>query len=335
VAAQLLRLQRTAGNQAVVRLFGGAPSAPGASVIQRDEDPNAPADDPAAEDLMVVPEGGVEFTPDPDVMVDDGDGIVAIPDSSGMGDFPIPNPEEMAAAPPAAISFVNGGRSRTVRWGDAPQDDGLCPHAFTAGGMTGTVTWGPAGAKGNQPAGSIQGEVSPVYQAQAPVPHDAGPPDPAKAWVQNGTGTMQVTRSYTGVNSGNQGNGYFVTAAAAARINQHEVGHVNLSSGFHNSDLKPVLDNILGYTQAQAGRGTGANQAAAITALQTTLNMPAGWNTAKTNFASHDTAANTPGGSWDTTELASGTYIVDIGPGTVAGNAYTHRIKTPGEPVPA
>jgi hypothetical protein len=206
----------------------------------------------------------------------------------------------------------------------------VCAHAFTAGGRAGTVAWGPAGAKGNQNTGSIQSEVAAAFQGAG-----AAPPNPAQAWVQNGTGTMQVTRSYTGVNSGNQGNGYYVTVAGAARINQHEVGHVNSSKGFHDGDLKPLLDRILSYTQAQAGRGTGADQAAATAALKTTLNLPAAWTTAKTNFSTHDTAANRPGGTFDTADVASGTYVTDIGAGNVGGTAFAHRIKTPAEAAPA
>jgi hypothetical protein len=273
-----------------------------------------------------------EPTTDGGIPADSGEEMAARSEGGDVGDFPERDESDVAVAAPAAGSgFVDGGRVGTIRWGDLPTaEGGLCPHAFTAGGMTGTTAWGPAGAKGNQNVGSIQSEVAAAFGGQA-----AAPPNPAQAWVQNATGTMQVTRSYTGVNSGNQGNGYFVTVAGAARINQHEVGHVNSTKGFHDADLKPLLDKILSYTQAQAGRGTGADQAAATAALRTTLGLPANWTTSKTAFATHDTAANKPGGTFDTADVASGTYVTDIGAGNVGGTAFAHRIKTPGEAAPA
>ena len=291
----------------------------------------AHAPSPDEQEEPVTGGGDAGPTPDSGVTADSGDEIAAKSEGDQMGDFPTPKdePDELAAAP-AGPSFVDGGRTGTARWGDPPVMGAVrCAHAFTAGGMTGTTTWGPAGAHGNEGVGSIQSEVAASFGGQA-----AAPPNPAQAWVQNNTGTMQVTRSYTGVRSGNQGNGYFVTAPAAARINQHEVGHVNSTKGFHDADLKPLLDRILTYTQAKAGRGTGADQAAATAALKATLNLPAAWNTAKTNFATHDTAANKPGGTWDTSDVASGTYVTDIGAGNVGGTAFAHRIKTPGEAVP-
>jgi len=271
----------------------------------------------------------VEPTSDSGVTTDSGDEIAAVND---VGEVPAKDePEVAAAAPPTAgaSGFVDGGRTGTIRWGDPPLAGHVCAHAFTPGGQTGTTPWGPAGAKNNEGLGSIQSEVAASYGGQAGVA-----PAPAQAWVQNGTGTMQVTRSYTGVASGNQGNGYFVTAAAAARINAHEVGHVNSTKGFHDADLKPLLDKILSYTQAKAGRGTGADQAAATAALKTTLGLPAAWTAAKTSFKNHDTAQNKPGGPFDTADKASGTYPVDAGAGNVAGTAFAHRIKTPGEAAP-
>lgn len=336
-ATGLLLLQRTAGNKAVVTSLravlpertraGGLP----VSVQRQDDD--APAGDASEQGGGGILEKREEVEPGPEVeatTTDAGDQIAAVVLGDGMGDFPANESQNSAFAAPAA-GFVDGGRQGTVRWGDTPLTGGvICAHAFTAGGMTGTTPWGPAGARSNQGVGTIQGEVLPVYQAQP-----AAPPVAALAWVQNGTGTMQVTRSYIGVNSGNQGNGYFVTPAAAARINQHEVGHVNSTRGFHDSDLKPLLDRILSHTQAQAGRGAGADQPAAIAALQGILGMPAAWNTSKANFATHDSAANAPGGTFDTADVATGTYPVDIGPGTVGGTAFAHRIKTPAEPAPA
>jgi hypothetical protein len=326
LVGRLLTMQRSAGNRAVSHLVRST-STHGPS-LQREGDEAAVADE--APGALLEKQEVVEPSAETGGEAADSGTEMAAVLTAEVGDFPTGNPDEVAAAPPAATGFVDGGRVGTAPWGDESQAHGAgCAHAFTAGGMSGTTPWGPAGAHNVQGVGTIQAEVPPTYQAQP-----AAPPVAALAWVQNGTGKIQVTRAYIGVNAGNQGNGYFVTAAAAARINQHEVGHVNSTRGFHDADLKPMLDQILTYTQAQAGRGAAVDQPGAIATLQATLGMPARWAASKASFTAHDTATNSPMGPFDVADKASGTYPVDAGPGIVGGTAFAHRIKTPGEPAP-
>lgn len=236
--------------------------------------------------------------------------------------------EEAVAAP--VSQFTDRGREGTAAYGEI-QDRQLdqFPHAFTDGGRTGTTLWGGgggAGARGVQGVGSIQSQVAPNYQSSMNGAI-------AEAWVQAGTGTIDVTRSWIGIDAGDQTNGYYVTTAAAARINQHETLHVASTRGFYTTHLQPVLDRVYNYTPIPSGMGYKANaptQPAAITALQTAI----AWATGITNFQTADTNDNRPMGTVDTNDLGSGTYPVDAGPGKVGTTNFSHRIRTPSEPNP-
>jgi len=59
------------------------------------------------------------------------------------------------------------------------------------------------------------------------------------------------------------------------------------------------------------------------------------WPESLKAFQDADRADNTPMGTVDTADKNSGSYPVDAGPGTVAGKAYQHRVRTPAEPNPA
>ena len=245
-----------------------------------------------------------------------------------IGDFPEQNTDETVAAP--QTEFLDVGRTGTGRYGDCEEQNvAPHPHAFTNGGRTGTVVWaggGGAGAHGNEAAGSIQSQIAPTYQSQV---NGAT----AEAWVRTGTGAVNVTRSWVGINGGNQGNGHFVTAAAATRINSHETLHVASTQGHYNNLLQPMLNRVKMYTPAPAGGNQKMNapaEATAIAALQTFI----GWATAISTFQTNDNNDNKPMGTVDTNDLATGTYPVDVGPGVVGGVNFQHRVRTPGEPNP-
>ena len=48
-----------------------------------------------------------------------------------------------------------------------------------------------------------------------------------------------------------------------------------------------------------------------------------------TNFATADTAMNTPGGTFDTTDQAKADFYHDKGPKTIGKKAYAHLIEAP------
>jgi hypothetical protein len=226
-----------------------------------------------------------------------------------------------------APGFLDRGRVGTARYGDPTKPHNyLMPQAFTDGGQTATVAWAGgagAGARGNQNAGSLQTNIVPIFYQTSPK---------ADAFIREGTGKIDVTRSWTGVNSGDQGNGFFLTAAAAARINLHETLHVANSQGHYNADIDPLLTRVSNFTMdvdvAKALLPPASPRS--IPALKATIKWPA----SVTHFQTTDTADNKAGGTVDTADLASGTYPVDAGPGTVNSKAFNHRIRTPGEANP-
>jgi hypothetical protein len=213
------------------------------------------------------------------------------------------------------------------------------PGSFTDGGKTGSapVHWGGgAGGKGNEAVGAIT-LAAPAYDGTDPAPApapDAGPspaPVPARAWIQPGTGTASVSRSFTGAPAGANGGGYFLTAGASTRVDVHERLHIAATRVIHDSRISPLEVRIAAHVGQAKALSHGATKAEAITALQTAID----WNTAITGFGTDETTQNSPGGTVDTTDQHSGTYIEDRGTQTVGGVSYAHYEAVPGEPNPA
>ena len=221
--------------------------------------------------------------------------------------------------------FVDMGMVGTVALG-GPEDPrhALCPHAFVDGGRTGTVPWaggGGAGARGNENAGGLQTQVPPTFTS-SPGP-TAGRFSSA---ITAATGRLSVTRSWLGVVSGAQGNGRWVSVAAAALINTHETHHVASTRGLYGTHLTPVETRI---GQPALGRDAGATGADAIAAHRTAI----GWQPGINAFQAADIAANGSGGTVDTADVAAG-WVTNIGAGTVSGVNYTHRTVTTTEAAP-
>ena len=318
-AALMRSLQRGAGNQAVLRLLRQADDG--------GEEP-APADDAGVSSLVesFTPEDHTEV-PDQSGLLTRVDGGDVQPSDGQPAGAAASGAENAVTAPP--VGFVDAGRTGTRRYGDPDDGPRLAPRAFTNGGQTGTVVWaggGGAGAHGNEGAGSIQTQVAPIYDAAA----NATPPK-FDGWVRAATGTIAVTRSWVGINSGDQGNGHYVTPAAAARINLHETLHAASTSVLYAAYLAPLEARIVAYRQGGSGVNIGTDAADAQARVQTAVS----WAASLTAFQTADLASNRPGGPVDTTDVASGTYPVDIGPGTVGGVAFQHRVRTPSEPNPA
>ena len=225
---------------------------------------------------------------------------------------------------PGVGGFADGGQTGIATYGEADGHD-HAPHAFSDGGQTGTVVWaggGGAGAHGNEGVGSIQAQTAPTYESRL----NAATKD-ADAWVKPGTGTISVKRSWVGIASGDQGNGHFVTAAAASRINAHELLHVASTKRHHDANLKPLEARIADKT---LGMGVSNTDAGAIAVLKTAIKWPESIKT----FQDNDRADNKPMGTVDANDKGSGTYPVDAGPGAVGGTNFQHRVRLPSEPNP-
>ena len=346
--AQVIRLQGAAGNASVVSLLRSAGASPAAApaaapaVAQRQAADEENGDDAGQDGGVTRVVQDVPELPQGDIAAD-GDRLPVpeqVPEEDGGATPAVP------AAPAAGLSsvgpgFVNGGRTGTVPWGEDPGEEAEGrPQAFTAGGRTGSTPFAGGGdvAKGahvNQLTGTIQAQVPIAYESK--VLREGG----AEAWVGDGTGTMSVVRSYMGTNAGDQGNGYYVTPAAAARLDVHEQAHINAAEVIYNEDLKPMLDDILAHTKTGSGaanafriRSDGAAPVFAIEALETSLGMPGRWLTAISKFQADDYLANRAFGLTDTVDSHIG-YPVDVLAGVVGGTHYQHRIKLPTEPDPA
>src|SRR5262249_53199174 len=148
--------------------------------------------------------------------------------------------------------------------------------------------------------GSLQKHVAPVFFQVSKK---------ADAWVKENTGQIDVRRSWTGVNGGDQGNGHFLTAAAAARINQHETLHIANTQGHYTADIDPLLQRTANRTMdiviAKALLPPATPRS--IAALKSEIK----WGTTVAHFQSTDKADNKPMGPVDANDLASGTYPID------------------------
>jgi hypothetical protein len=313
-AAEVLYQQQTLGNQSVIRSLQR--SANGSS---------AAAPEPPSEE-EVLPEA--DDTP---LEIEEDYGADEYADL-GDQDLPFdtildPDEENLSAAPRAASAaphagFTDRGRVGTVAAGTPISlDDGLA-HAFTDGGRAGDVAWaggGGAGPHSVEAVGSVQREVPPIFESKKNATD-------FDATVKAATGEIDVTRSFVSSAAGDQGNGWFVTVKAAARLDAHERLHTASASGHYNTHIVPLLARV---ADASLGKGA-ASAAAAIAKLRTAVAWPASVK----KFQDADLADNLPMKTVDTADLATGTYVVASGPGVVAGKAYTNRLRVPGEPNP-
>ena len=317
--ADIISLQQMIGNQAVQRVLversRGAQkgeSRPSAPAVRPAEKTQTERPETQTGQLLVVQE---EF--EPEEFTEVVDEFLELPHVAsgerGTGRTP-------AAAAPSA-GFHDLGRTGTARFGDPQVLGDSRPQAFTHSGQTGTVPWGGgggAGSRGNEAAGSVQTQVAPAYVA-SPVTGGT-----SEASVRARTGRLDVVRSWVGINAGDQGTGWYVTPGAAARINRHELLHVGNSRTHYERHIAPMLTRAAEHRSA-------ATQADAIAALRTFVN----WPRTVAAFQRADHADNRPMGRVDNNDLASGTYPMDAGPGTVGGTAFAHRLRLVSEPNPA
>ncbi|RLC93928.1 MAG: hypothetical protein DRI40_08135 [Chloroflexi bacterium] len=199
-------------------------------------------------------------------------------------------------------------------------DASVVSRVFIDGGSTGTDTvwWaGGRGARGNQGVGSIQSEIRPVYE-HAPA---AGGGGRHRAWVREGTGVLEVERSYVSPREGANGNDWYITSGAHGRIETHEVGHVNQSRAYYDRHLAPIEAAVADCTgRAKAVEGESTEDCTRI------LDARIGWDAGVEEFRRNDRVCNTPGGTWDTQEQATADWYYDYGPRTVEEHSYAHYV---------
>jgi hypothetical protein len=202
-------------------------------------------------------------------------------------------------------------------------------HAFIDGGKTGASIFlavGGRGGTGNQKTGSIN-LVAPRYESRGPSSSGGS----AKAWIVPGTGTAQVTRSYTGCIVGTNGPNLYLTQRAVNRIDQHEEMHVIFSRSIHDRYIMPLEVRIARYTMEANALSSGSSAEEAETALRNFID----WNAAVNAFQLDDIAANRNMGSVDQIELALPNCVRSYGPRQVNGVNYANYWDTQPGPGPS
>jgi hypothetical protein len=237
-------------------------------------------------------------------------------------------------ATPAAVGrFIDGGRRGTVPFGSPmPSDldpaETQFPHAYVGGGRTGDAAWaggGPGrGPKGNQGTGSLQTEIEPRYDTRG-----NGLRTNADAWVIGGTGVVDVKRDYITSNAGDQGNGWWISAKAAAALEAHEQRHVTAAKEVYDNKLQPILDRVA--TSAVLGKGLTYWAKDAIPVLKQKI----GWKYALEQFKEADAQSNANQGLVDLGDYGSSHYPRNMaGPRTIGGKQYSNYLIMGDEPDP-
>lgn len=180
---------------------------------------------------------------------------------------------------------------------------------------SGLVNWA-GGNGGTTPGIGASTSVAPVIDTSP-----AGDAGTARAWVRAGTGTVNVRRHFFGVPVGANGP-YYITAAAAARIDTHEQNHIAHSRLAHDAHLAPLEVRLAARVGEAKALSQGADPAAAKAALVAELK----WNDSLTRFRDQDNTDNLPGGTVDTADSASAGWYKDLGPRTVGGVNYAHYV---------
>jgi hypothetical protein len=275
-----------------------------------------PTEEEHSPEEMAAKEAEGEIPPEQDVTV---------PMSGG--------PQPYAAAAAGSGGFHDGGRVGTAPFapemlGQHEPEEDQHPHAFLGGGRTGTAPWsggGPNnGPHGNQGVGSLQTEIEPKYDTAW-----GGIRTNADAWVIRGTGIVDVARDYVSSKSGDQGNGWWVSQAAAGALDTHEQKHIQNAKGLYGSYIQPVLDRVA--DSANLGKGKTYYSKDARAALARRI----GWEQALKDFKSNDTSYNGNNGQVDTEDIGQPHYPrPQKGPRSIGGKDYDNYLIMGSEPDP-
>ena len=151
----------------------------------------------------------------------------------------------------------------------------------------------------------------------------------ADAYVEPGTGITNVQRDYITSNAGDQGNGWYVTPAAAARLEVHEQTHVSKAKGNYDTYLDPMQKRVADSETLGKGKTFWRDDAKNL------LKRMIGWKDALQDFQDHDKNDNGKGGQLDQDDMFGPTWPRQIGPGDLNGVHYENRLVMNSERDPA
>ena len=322
---------------------GGGPDATGAASTDGGETATGAAESTASDEGEAAGAGtGSGETGDPataDPATGDGEHSQADQDAKAAEGEDITGTDERVpmegGPPPSAVvgRFIDGGRRATVPFETATSSDpdpaeALVPHAYVGGGRTGGAAWaggGPGkGPKGNQGTGSLQTESEPKYDTRG-----NGLRTNADVWVRAGTGIVDVKRDYITSDAGDQGNGWWISAKAAASLEAHEQRHVASAKEVYENKIQPVLDRVA--DSAKLGKGITYWSKDAVPLLQQKI----GWKYALDQFKEADQQSNANQGIVDLNDYGSSHYPRNMkGPRKIAGKDYDNYLIMGDEPDP-
>jgi hypothetical protein len=249
----------------------------------------------------------------------------------GGGPNPIAKSDAIPAARPGG--FHDDGNVGTVPVGRRAEDedpaDAMNPHAFIRGGRTGTIAWAGGGGeglgpKGDQGSGSLQTEIAPEYDY-----HWGGPFTNASSFVEPSTGVVDVHRSYKSSKPGDQGNGWWVSEAAANALTAHEQKHVARSSDLYDRIIEPMTVKIRDsatWGKERAYLGSDAKAA---------LKVRIDWANTVKKFKDEDMAENAPNNRVDNEDVGAPHYPEPRkDPRVIEGKLYEHWEIMHGEKPP-
>jgi len=249
----------------------------------------------------------------------------------GGGPNPIAHSEPTSTA--SLGGFHDDGSAGIVPVGARPEDENpseaMNPHAFIRGGQTGTIAWAGGGGeglgpKGNQGSGSLQSEIEPEYDY-----HWGGPMTNASSFVVPSTGVVDVHRSYVTSKPGDQGNGWWVSEAAANALTAHEQKHVARASALYDRILEPMTVKIA--NSATWGKEKDYLGSKAKTALRIHID----WANTIKKFKDEDIAENAPNNRVDNEDVGAPHYPVPMqNPKVIEGKQYEHWEVMQGEKPP-
>ena len=143
------------------------------------------------------------------------------------------------------------------------------------------------------------------------------------------TGVVDVHRSYITSKPGDQGNGWWVSEAAANALTAHEQKHVARAKEVYDRILEPMTVKIA--DSATYGREKDYWGSKAKAAVKAHID----WANTIKRFKAEDQAENAPNNRVDNEDVGAPHYPVPMkDPRTIEGKQYEHWEVMPGEKPP-
>jgi hypothetical protein len=140
---------------------------------------------------------------------------------------------------------------------------------------------------------------------------------------------VDVHRDYVSSTAGDQGNGWWISTAAASALEAHEQRHIAASQSVYGSTIGPMLARVAESETRGKGQAYWASDAIALLARYI------GWKAALAAFKEQDAQWNANQGEVDQRDFGSPGYPRNMrGPRTIGGKEYQNYLILGSEPDP-